>query len=157
MTLEDLYDEFEARLRRYALGLVRDSDSAEDLVQETFIRVMAHLSLLGQLNPHQRRAWLFRTLRNLFLDEVRSRQRRAALAEELAQASLLSGGFWADEVFSGVFEAVPEGDRELLRQRYELGMTSREIADDIGVPPATVRSRLYLAVKRLRRRKWQFL
>jgi RNA polymerase sigma-70 factor (ECF subfamily) len=157
MTLEDLYDEFEARLRRYAVSLVRDADHSEDLVQETFIRVMGHLDLLDQLNGHQRRAWLFRTLRNLFLDEVRSRQRREALAEQLEQASLLSGGFWTDEVSLDLFEAVPEGDRELLRQRYELGMNSREIADEIGVPPATVRSRLHLAVKRLRRRKWQFL
>ncbi len=37
MEIEDIYDEFESRLRRYAMGLTHDSDGADDLVQETFI------------------------------------------------------------------------------------------------------------------------
>ncbi len=50
MTLADLYDEFEGWLRRYALRLAWEPDRADDLVQETFIRAMAHLPLLEQLN-----------------------------------------------------------------------------------------------------------
>jgi len=42
MTFADLYNEFEDKLRRYAMSLVRDPDRADDLVQETFIRAMAH-------------------------------------------------------------------------------------------------------------------
>ncbi len=48
---------------------------------------------------------------------------------------------------------VPARDRELLEQRYILGLTSREIADGLGVPSATVRSRLHVAIKRLRARR----
>ena len=59
-----------------------------------------------------------------------------------------------DELSSeDLLEAVPEGDRELLEQRYVLGMTSREI----GIPAATVRSRLRQAVRRLRAQKWRFI
>ena len=40
MTIDDLYDEFERRLRGYAMRLQRDTDMADDLVQETFIRAL---------------------------------------------------------------------------------------------------------------------
>ena len=56
-----------------------------------------------------------------------------------------------------LLDGVPDGDRDLLDRRYVLGMNSREIGDDLGVPAATVRSRLHLAIKRLRSRKDEFL
>ena len=65
MTFADLYEEYEEKLNGYALKLVRDPQTADDLVQETFIRVLGHLLLLEQLDPHQRRAWLYQTLKNL--------------------------------------------------------------------------------------------
>ena len=157
MTIADLYEEFEARLRRYAMSLARDSDRADDLVQETFIRAWAHLELLGQLNHYQRRAWLYQVLKNLFLDEQRARQRQQVLVKQLtweAQiASYPSPGVMSQEFF----DLVPERYRELLQQRYLLGMTSKEIGRQLGIPAATVRSRLHLAIKWLRAHKSQFL
>ena len=52
---------------------------------ETFIRAMANIQLLELLNRHQRRSWLYRTLKNLFIDDLRSLKRRQALFEQLAQ------------------------------------------------------------------------
>jgi DNA-directed RNA polymerase specialized sigma24 family protein len=45
---------------------------------------MGHLELLKLLQGYQRRAWLKRTLKNLFLDELDTRRRQATLAEQLA-------------------------------------------------------------------------
>ena len=49
-----------------------------------------------------------------------------------------------------VLDDVPRRYRELLRKRYELCMTSTEIGQELGIPPATVRSRLRLAIQWLR-------
>jgi RNA polymerase sigma-70 factor (ECF subfamily) len=157
MTLAKMYEELEAPLRRYAMSLTHDSDKAADLVQETFIRTMAHLQLLEQLNGHQRRAWLYKVMKNLFIDEQRAWQRELLLVGQLTQEAELASYLSADSLSADAFDQVPERDRELLRQRYLLGMTSQEIARDLGIPAATVRSRLHLAVKRLRARKSQFL
>lgn len=157
MTLEDLYDELSVRLRGYAVSLAHNGETAEDLVQETFIRVMAHLGLLEQLNRHQRKAWVFRTLKNLFLDELRSRNRRDALAADLSQDARLKTGSWTDHPPFDIFEQIPERDRELLRQRYQLGMTSVDIARELGIRPDAVRSRIHAAIKRLRRRRGHFV
>ena len=55
------------------------------------------------------------------------------------------------------FDLVPEADRQLVEMRYRLGLSSREIAQDLNIPAATVRSRLHQAIKRLRARKKKFL
>lgn len=156
MTVDELYDDFESRLRGFAMSLAKDSDSADDLVQETFIRSMGHLPLLELLSRSQRRSWLFRTLRNVFIDERRSAGRRLAMFEKLTadfdESVQLAPMFPLD-----MLDGVPDDDRDLLERRYVLGMNSREIGDELGIPPATVRSRLHLVIKRLRSRKEEFL
>ena len=150
MTLTDLYEEYELELHRYARRWTRDPHRIDDLVQETFIRAMGHLDLLGLLEPYQRRAWLYRTLKNLFLDDVSARQRQEALIEQMAQDAPLAGYLPQEVIWPNPFDLVPEKYRDLVRKRYILGMTSQEIAEELGIPAATVRSRLHLAIKKLR-------
>ena len=150
LTIRDLYDEYEARLHRYALSLARDHDRADDLVQETMIRAMGNLVLLGQLNRYQRQAWMYRVLKNLFIDQERARQRREVLVERLARQTDPDSAPVAAMLARELMEQVPERYRDLLHKRYILGQTSVEIGRDLGIPAATVRSRLYLARKWLR-------
>jgi len=157
MTIGDLYEEFEGRLRRYAMSLTHDSDSADDLVQETLIRAMSHLELLDQLKGYQRRSWLYRVLKNLFIDEQRGRQRQQALMAQLIQENPEVSYSPPELMSSGAFELVPPRYRELIYQRYALGMNSTEIGRELGIPAATVRSRLHLAIKWLRAHQSEFL
>lgn len=147
LSLDELYQAFENGLRRYAASLARDADKANDLVQDTFLRAMAHLSLLGQLNSFQRKAWLYRTLKNRFIDEVRARRREETLLEQIARSYILA---YPVAVPQDVFAQLPKRYQELLEKVYLLGMTSEEIGAELGVPAATVRSRLRLAIKWLR-------
>lgn len=153
MTLADLYDAYENRLRRFAVQLTRDILDADDLVQEAFIRAMPHLELLGQLDAHQCRAWLSRTLKNVFLDKQRQVRRHEILVEDLAQEMSMYTEPMENDVGLNPFDLVPEQYREIVEKRYVLGMTSREIGQKLGLPAATVRSRLYLAMQALRRKK----
>lgn len=150
LTLEELYSEYAEGLQAYAARLTRDVQAAEDLVQEAFIRTLGHLQLLEQLNVHQRRAWLCQTVKRLFLDQRAWRAREVAL---LAQLSLETEGFVPPvepELMATLLARVPESCRQVLEMRYALGMNSTEIGEELGLPPATVRSRLHLAIARLR-------
>ena len=163
MTFTVLYEQFEKNLHRYATRLVRDSHKAEDLVQETFIRAMGHFELLKQLNRHQRQAWLCRVLKNLFIDEQRARQREEFLMEQLTQQAQLMEQIRLNShpmlqvLQKDLFDQIPKRYRNLLYQYYVLGMTSKEIAEELRIPAATVRSRLHLALKKLRANKSHFL
>ena len=150
LTIRDLYDEYEARLHRYAVNLARDHDRADDLVQETLIRAMGNLTLLRQLNRYQRQAWMYRVLKNLFIDQERSRQRQAVMVERLTRQAELDSAPAAAMLAREVMELVPERYREVLYKRYILGQTSEEMGRELGIPAATIRSRLYLARKWLR-------
>ncbi len=150
LTVQDLYDLFEAKLHRYAVNLARDSDRADDLVQETLIRAMGNLVLLQQLHPHQRQAWMYRVLKNLFIDGERRRERQEGLYEHLAWEAELDTAPATTMLARDLVDLVPDQYRDVLLRRYILGQTSEEMGNAYGVPAATVRSRLYLARKWLR-------
>jgi RNA polymerase sigma-70 factor, ECF subfamily len=154
-TIAELFEEHETRLQRYALRLAMDSEHANDLVQETFVKAITHLNQLQKLNSHQRQAWLYKVLRNHFLDQARARQREQALLQKLADLTLVAEAPddsepGLDLVLDGSLERMPQIYREVLQRRYMLEMTSEQISSELGIPAATVRSRLHLAMKWMR-------
>jgi len=163
MILTDLYNEYGRKLRRYAIYLTHDANKADDLVQDTFIRSMGHLNLLEQLDGNQRQAWLYRTLKNLVLDEQYARQREEVIMEQLARQKQLLQDIQIDSnpmldvLTQDAFAHVPARYRELLYKRYVLGLNSQEIACELAIPAETVRSRLHLALKKLRAKRLHFL
>ena len=154
ITITELYEEYAAGLRRFASSLGHDADQADDLVSETILQAMSHLHVLETLAPYQRKAWLFRVLKNRFIDQYRASQRQAALVNQMAWIERLS----APTPFSqDVLAQVPLRYRELLHMSYILGMTSEEIGLKLGVPAATVRSRLRMAIQWLRAHQTNFV
>jgi RNA polymerase sigma-70 factor (ECF subfamily) len=145
-----LFQDHAAQLRRYAQGLAHDYDQAEDLVQEAFIKATAHQEILGQLNGHQRRSWLYAVLKNSFIDHCRRFKRQQKLLQGLADmvSADAPSTVYAGEIH--LFERVPDRYRKLLIQRYVYGMTSDEIAGELHIPAATIRSRIRLAINWLR-------
>ena len=136
--IEDLYEKYRAELIRWCRRMTQNESAAEDLVQEG-------------MDLAQGRAWLYRTVRNLFVDRFRRERREAVMAElpeearytdygELENAQLLSG--------------LPEEERILFTMRYLEGYNSRELGELFGIPPATVRMRLASARKHLQR-EWE--
>lgn len=150
VSLADLYDEYETKLHTFAMRLTHDPSRADDLMQNTFMRAMTHLKLFEMLKPYQRRAWLYRTLKNLFIDEERANQRHQFIVEQFEKASQVTHSHMEGLDTVNPFSLVPDPHRKLFEMRYVLGMTSREIAEQLGVPAGTVRSRLRAGMKRLR-------
>lgn len=157
LTIADLYENHKERLERCAMNLTHDPHRADDLVQETIMRAMTHLPLLGRLNPHQRGAWLYRVLRNRFLDEQRATKRRQAMLKQLAKQANRAAPQSIPGRLYELLDRVPQRYRDVLEKRYVLGMTSAEIGRELGIPAATVRSRLHLAIKQLRKHPSEFI
>lgn len=142
-----------AFLRRLARGLLGDDAAAEDVVQEAELRALER----GPAQPESVRTWLATVTRRLALNVRRANERRAAREQSVARAEAQPG---PDEALEGldlqraVLEAVralDEPHRTVLWQRYYEDRSPGEIAERLGLPLATVKTRLRRGLERLRR------
>jgi RNA polymerase sigma-70 factor (ECF subfamily) len=149
MEINDLYGAFYKEMLTYCTALTKNRSTAEDLVQDAYVRAMTHWGDLYKLERSQCRAWLYKTARNLFIDQAR-RQARETPAEE-EQLALAS--FEEDLSQAAVAQLVgrlPEDERAIFSLRYFEGYNSKELGEIFSLPPATIRSRLASAKRRLR-------
>ncbi|HET6438284.1 MAG TPA: sigma-70 family RNA polymerase sigma factor [Anaeromyxobacter sp.] len=155
-------------LYRLARHLSRSAADAEDLVQETYAR--AFRGAAGFTIGTDRRAWLFRILRNAFLDQ-RRREARMPLEPEPLEGDfpepapgdgLLRGDAELEQlrrVVGAEIEAALRGLSEEARMVVLLdveGLSEAEMAEVMGCAPGTVKSRLYRARAALRERLGEY-
>lgn len=149
-----LYREHGAALRRFARGAV-DSEKAEDIVQEAIIRVWRQAPPATQgLRPY-----LYRTVRNLIVDQHRLASRRPRTVASVEEAgdrfAVAVDAERIDELLDRVVmeEALarltPEHRQALVAVHYRR-LTVAEAAVELGVPAGTVKSRCFYALRALR-------
>ncbi len=139
---DELYRAHYSELLRSAVNLCRSQEQAEDLAQETFVKALQNADTLEDLGPNQRRAWLFRTMKNLFFDQYR-RSALEASYEKAAQSDAVAPepGYGAAEA-KLVLSRLPGLDRVLFHMRYMEGYSAQELAEIFHLPAGTVRSKL---------------
>lgn len=146
-------------LYHFARWLTGSETEAKDLVQDTYLRALrAH----GQFQPETNlRAWLFRIMRNRFIDEYWRRDREPPLADPLEDAKAPSlgssppGGRGPDqsvvrEDLNRALRALPEGYRTAVLLVDVEGWTMEEAARALDVPVGTVQSRVFRGRRALR-------
>jgi RNA polymerase sigma-70 factor, ECF subfamily len=150
-----LYDEHAGALWRYAVWLTGDRARAEDVVQETLPRAWRHPEVFDD-SEKSVRAWLFTVARNMIIDEHRTLRFRKEAVEPDGSGELERTG--ADEV-NAALDRLLIGDalarltlahRAVVRRSYYLGWTTAQIADDLGIPEGTAKSRMHVALRALR-------
>ncbi|MFR9750426.1 sigma-70 family RNA polymerase sigma factor [Nocardia sp. 004] len=150
--MQVLYREHATPLWRYTLGLVRDPGRAEDIVQETLLRAWQRPSVLDQ-STASARAWLFTVARNLATDEHRSARSRRELRTDNPPEQPLPDQ--SDRALDGWLVADALGrlsadHREVIVRAYYRGLTTQQIAEELGVPAGTVKSRMHYGMRALR-------
>jgi RNA polymerase sigma-70 factor (ECF subfamily) len=159
--LADLVERSQRRLVRYLLYLTGRRDYAEDLAQETWIRVLQRGS---QYNGRQRfDLWLFAIARNLAIDHLRKERKAvqaASLPDDRDEILLVSSSgpspFEAaarseDAIrLAGQLQLLSPLYREALLLRFQEDLSLAEIAQVLGSPVTTVTSRIYRGLAALR-------
>ncbi|MEC3993691.1 sigma-70 family RNA polymerase sigma factor [Actinacidiphila sp. DG2A-62] len=149
-----LYREHAGALFAYVLRLVAgDRFLAEDVVQETLLRAWKSAA---SLDPSARslRPWLVTVARRIVIDTHRS---RSARPQETSPAALEQMPAH-DEIerslrlmtISDAFQDLTAAHRQALVETYFRGRTVSEAAQELGLPPGTVRSRVFYALRALR-------
>lgn len=148
-----LYAEHGAALLAYATRLTGDRGRAEDLVQETLLRAWQHADALAA-DSRPLRPWLLTVIARLAVDAHRARRARPAETSSDALAQLaapdhLERALQVWQVADGL-AALSPAHRAVLVQTYYRSRSVAEAAAVLGVPPGTVKSRVYYALRALR-------
>jgi RNA polymerase sigma-70 factor (ECF subfamily) len=147
-----LFEEHGRAMLAYATRLTGDRSAAEDVVQEALVRAWRGRESLVE-GRTSIRAWLFTVIRNLVVDGFRARNARPIEVAETPRTEPTERDH-ADRVVDSmlVFQALdslsPE-HRAVLEDVYLHGNTVRETAKRLGIPPGTVKSRTYYALRSL--------
>lgn len=149
LTLAALFETEESGLLRFAIGLVRRRSVAEDLVQETFLRLHQVWDQVD--NP---RGWLYRSLRNLALNHLRDHARETELddaahpaADDLPSETL--GQMEAVGLVKMLLAEMSEEDRKLIRLKYHENLKYSAISQRTGISIGNVGYRLHHVLKGL--------
>jgi RNA polymerase sigma-70 factor (ECF subfamily) len=153
--LAELYDRYGSPAYGLALRIVRDETLAEDAVQEAFLSLWR---TAGRFVPERGRAsaWILTLVHRRAVDLVRREERRRTDCLEPASEA---GGAGADEEawlrlqrerVQEALEQLPDQQREALELAYYGGFTQTELAERLGQPLGTIKSRMFTGLARLR-------
>jgi len=161
--LEFLIKKHQRRLFSYILLVVKDRNEAEDIFQDTFIKVIntlrsGHYNEEGKFLP-----WVMRIAHNLIIDHFRKSKRmpmidkseeydffeKLRLYEKTVEDKIITEQIHRD--VKALIEFLPEEQKEVLMMRHYAGMSFKDIADSTNVSINTALGRMRYAILNLRR------
>ena len=169
--LEELLNRYQDRLMAFIYSVVRDYHLAEDIFQETFLRVYRGARRFR--SGASFKTWLYTIAANLCRDALRKSRRRPEVSLDAGlvrggndQTSRLAdlipgsepgprdqaGARELEAILKGELSGLSEEHRQVIVLSRLNGLKYREIAEVLGIPSGTVRSRLHYALEQLRLR-----
>jgi RNA polymerase sigma-70 factor (ECF subfamily) len=148
--VREAYAAHSGELYGFAMRSLGDAGLAEEAVQETFVRAWRAGERfdpdIGSL-----RTWLFAILRNVVIDLGRARAARPGVSQGGIEPSVepLEEALLAWQIEEGM-RRLGEDHRRVLVETYYRGRPYAEVAEELGVPEGTVKSRVYYGLKALR-------
>lgn len=150
-----IFDTYQQAVFSYGLHLLRNEEMADDLVQETFMRVWLYRQQLLKVQSFN--AWLFTVVKNKLIDLLRAKlklqklQRGIPLAPAIADTdeALLSKEY--DMMLYRAMDQLTPQQRQVFRLSRQQGLRTQEIATQLNISPLTVRSHLVQALRTIRR------
>ncbi len=151
LTVEEVHERFDAGLRRFVAAGVRDPDSAEDVVQDMYLKIQTHIGTLE--DKEKVGAWVYRVARNAVYDFYRIRKP----TQELDEIPSPTSDPTEDEMAARLSESVrgmldglsPDQKTALYLTEYE-GMTQRDLAAELGISVSGAKSRVQRARAQLK-------
>jgi RNA polymerase sigma-70 factor (ECF subfamily) len=149
-TLRQVFENEESPLLRYAYGLVGQRETAEDLVQEAFLKLHAHWDDVE--NP---RAWLFRAIRNLALNHIRDHKRETPLDNghewhsDSPDPEQTLGRLEAVGTLQLLISQLDPDARQLIALKYHENLKYEQISQRTGLSVSNVGYKIHHTLKNL--------
>lgn len=141
-TLENIWNDFAARLGQFIRARVADPAAAEDILQDVFVKIQAKIDQLK--DPSKLQSWLFLLARNAIIDHYRARKDTTEIPEtlpaELPERDDEADGLKAS--FRRMIDSLPEPYREAIRLTEFENLTQKQLAERLGISLSGAKSRV---------------
>jgi RNA polymerase sigma-70 factor (ECF subfamily) len=147
----EIVREHQAMVFSMALRFLRDRSMAEEVAQDVFLRLYRELPRLQ--SPEHVKFWLRKVTSHRALDYIRGTNRRPELAlDDVPEPTVTGRGtdFLLERSLRKLVSSLPDLARAVIVLRYQEDMEPQEIAEVLGIPAATVKSRLRRSLALLR-------
>jgi RNA polymerase sigma-70 factor, ECF subfamily len=152
----ELYNLYRTRIHALCYSMLHDSDSASDVLQETFFRL---LKMRTKVDPSRSfGAFIHRMAYNLCIDAIRRRKSlkeyddfswlEDSMATDVDEDVVTDAKTHLDAILAGI-DKLPTSAKMLVELRYRSALTPEQIGEVLDVPPSTIRVRLHRARKML--------
>lgn len=161
---DELLARHQARIYNYILMMVKSEDVANDIFQDTFVKVVTTLKQGRYTDTGRFAAWLTRIARNLVIDFFRQEKSLGKLSTDDSDIDILnrrelSDGTIEDEMIDlqiqddvrSLLRRLPDNQRRVIVMRYYKNLSFKEIASATGVSINTALSRMRYAILNMRR------
>ena len=148
-TLRQIFEAEEAPLLRFACGMLRQRETAEDIVQEAFLKLHGHWD-----EVHNARAWLYRTVRNLALNHLRDHKRETLTDEPPEWDAAAGNGNPMERLEAAgavrlLLAELDDADRRLIQLKYHQDLKYEQISRETGLSVGNVGYKLHHLLKGL--------
>ena len=149
-TLEKLYTLYEQKMYRLAYTIVHSEEQAEDIVQESFIRIFTHIAEIKDIESSKTKRWILRIVKNEAIDQYRRNRRDWNLDNvvKLEQYTTPNDNIdnrlqqiIKEEYIQMIFDELSVTDRKVLCYRLTCELSTAETADILGISKEAVRQR----------------
>ena len=145
--IDEIVEKYKRPLFAFILRMIDNHATAEDIFQETWLRVIRHIR--GFRGDSRFSTWLFQIALNLCRNAIRKKSRRFVPLEE-AESIAVEPRVDAERIFEAervrkVVASLPRKMREVIVLRYYHDLSEMEISEIVGSPVGTIKSRIYRA------------
>lgn len=149
-TSEEIWGAFHARLLRFIRSHVADEATAEDILQDVFLKIHTRLDTLA--DERKLTSWVYQIARNAIIDHARTQRPLAELQEQIAIPDEPDDDLARELVpgLTAMLEALPASDREAILLADLAGISQQELADQLGISLSGAKSRVQRARRRLK-------
>jgi RNA polymerase sigma-70 factor, ECF subfamily len=143
---EQLWETFSAPLHQFIQRRVRDPHSAEDILQDVFLKIHTHIDTLR--TPDRLTSWIYQITRNAIADYYRVQRPTAELPETLSAVDELADDDVVRELspcVAAMVAALPEAYREALRLTEYQCLSQKELSERLGISFSGAKSRVQRA------------
>jgi RNA polymerase sigma factor (sigma-70 family) len=163
-SIEILINRHKNRVYSYILQIVKNQDLAQDIFQDTFIKVIRSLKHGKYIENGRFVSWVLRIAHNLIIDHFRREKQNATVSNDSFENDIFNSSKFSDETVEDqmvmsqiLFEVkelireLPEDQQQVIHMRHYMGLSFKEIADQTDVSINTALGRMRYALINLRK------